>query len=180
MSNIPKYCRFKSRDVGYSYYNRKKIYFPGKYNSPESRAAYLQFVATLETGDASLFERRQTTVAELCAQFLRWAQVYYRKLGRSTGTYERFAQIVVPPLLELYYDLPVGKMNVARLRRLRDALLTRDLCRNTINDRIGWTKQIFNWGEENLVVPSDVAASVRSLKPLEIDRSPARETEPVR
>ncbi len=71
-------------------------------------------------------------------------------------------------------------MNVARLGRLRDALLTRDLCRNAVNDRIDRTKQIFNGGEENLGVPPDVAASVRSLKPLEIDRSSARETEPAR
>jgi len=137
MKRLPSYRCWKTRDVGYVFYDGQKIYFPGKFNSPESRTAYANFLTALRTGlDVGRVEPIALTVAGLCAQFLTWAQTYYRKHGRSTGSYERFATAVVPPLLERLHSKKVDDVGRADLRAVQDALIARSLARSTVNDRI--------------------------------------------
>ncbi len=165
MKRLPSYRCWKTRDVGYVFYNGQKIYFPGKFNSRESRTAYANFLTALRAG--------------LCAQFLTWAQTYYRKHGRSTGSYERFATAVVPPLLERLHSKKVDEVGRADLRAVQDALIARGLARSTVNDRIRFAKQIFKWGVENDLVKPETFARIAALKGLVAGRSPAREPEPV-
>ncbi|MBQ8286993.1 MAG: tyrosine-type recombinase/integrase [Thermoguttaceae bacterium] len=180
MKRLPSYRCWKTRDVGYVFHDGRKIYFPGKFNSPESRTAYANFLTALRVGlDVGRVEPTVLTVAGLCAHFLTWAQTYYRKHGRSTGSYERFATAVVPPLLERLHSKKVDDVGRADLRAVQDALIARGLARSTVNDRIRFAKQIFKWGVENDLVKPETFARIAALKGLVAGRSPAREPEPV-
>ena len=187
MRRPPKYCLHKARGVAYVIVAGKQVYLPGKYGSEELKAAYLAVLSSLRANaadrDASSVPLvsfgRGPTVAELVAAFLRHAQVYYRKRGRSTGSYERFAQLIAPPLLARFHDRAAESITRADLRLVQDDLVARGLARSTINDRIGYAKQIFKWGVENDLVKPETFARIAALKGLVAGRSPAREPEPV-
>ncbi len=187
MRRPPKYCLHKARGVAYVIVAGKQVYLPGKYGSEESKAAYLAVLSSLRANAADrdvssvplVSFGRGPTVAELVAAFLRHAQVYYRKRGRSTGSYERFAQLIAPPLLARFHGRAAESITRADLRLVQDDLVARGLARSTINDRIGYAKQIFKWGAENDLLPPETYARVASLKPLVAGRSAARETAPV-
>ncbi len=184
MRRPPKYCLHKARGVAYVIVAGKQVYLPGKYGSDESKAAYLSVLSSLRATDSG-FPRpvvasgRGPTVAELVAAFLQHAQIYYRKHGRSTGSYERFAQLIAPPLLARFHGRAAESITRADLRLIQDDLVARGLARSTVNDRIGYAKQIFKWGAENDLIPPETYARVASLKPLVAGRSAARETAPV-
>ena len=176
----PKYCRCANRNIAFCYGNngKSKIYFPGQYDSDESRQAYLKYLSALELGHP--FDRSaKTTVIDLCVRFLAWAQNYYRKHGRSTGSYERFATQVIPPLLDRYHHTAIDNMGRQEMREIQNHYLQAGLARSTINQRMTLTKQIFRWGETEDLVPPEVCARVCALQQLKKDRSPARETDPV-
>jgi len=144
---------------------------PGKYGSDESKAAYLSVLSSLRATDSGsslpvVASGRGPTVAELVAAFLQHAQIYYRKHGRSTGSYERFAQLIAPPLLARFHGRAAESITRADLRLVQDDLVARGLARSTVNDRIGYAKQIFKWGAENDLLPPETYARVASLKPL--------------
>ena len=51
--NLPKHCRFSSRNVAYFWLNGQRVFLPGEFNSPESLEAYHLEMATLSQERAS-------------------------------------------------------------------------------------------------------------------------------
>lgn len=179
MRRPPKYCLHKSRGVAYAIIAGKQVYLPGKYGSDESKAAYLSVLSSLRATDSGfplpvVASGRGPTVAELVAAFLQHAPIYYRKLGRSTGSYERFAQPIAPPLLARFHGRAAASITRADLRLVQDDLVARGLARSTVDDRIGYAKQIFKRDAENALLPPETYARVASLKPLVAGRNRAQ------
>ncbi len=177
---LPQYRRWAPRDLGYVFVDGKRIYFPGAFGSQESRTAYANFLTAFRAGvDVAKPSVAPLTVAGLCARFLEFAKTYYRKHGRATGSFDRFAGYVVPPLLEMFHSRPANSMTRADIRAFQTALVERGLARKTINDRVGCAKHIFKWGVDYDLIEPETYARVGSLRPLEAGRSAARETEPI-
>jgi integrase len=185
MAKIPKYRRHSARNLGFVEVNKKRIYFAGKFNSPESLTEYGKFITSLAGSKKPNSDLRATRGDEvpirlLVAQFLEWAKYYYVKHGRPTGTYERFRDYDTPPLLELFGDTATDQFGPLDLKRVRQKLLDDfDLCRNEINDRISRIKRVFSWGVENELVPESVAGSLHYVKSLQEGKTTARESKPV-
>ncbi|MDR3109824.1 MAG: hypothetical protein LBU65_09085 [Planctomycetaceae bacterium] len=88
MSHVPKYRHHKSRNRGFSEHNGKWVYFPGAYNSPESKRAYAAFlhsIAAPSDEPVTLIKGQDVTIEFLCTAFLEYALFHYQKHGRTTG-----------------------------------------------------------------------------------------------
>ena len=101
-TRLPKLCRNKTRDAAFVYRDGKKIYL-GRWNAPETVAAYRRYIADLAADrvpvvaqDASA--RSSVTVAELTAAFFEDRAEYYVKNGKQTGQLDRFRAALEFPL----------------------------------------------------------------------------------
>jgi integrase len=188
MSKVPKYRKHSTRNLGFVEVNGKRFYLPGKYNSHESLSAYADFIKKIatKTNSASLhsLDLRATRgddvpISYLVAKFLDYAQKSYVKNGRSTRNYERYRDYILPPLVELYSEIPTRLFGPIDLRNIRDKYIERGLCRNEVNDRTTRLKFVFSWGVGEELVPESVAGALRYVKGLEKGKTTARETEPI-
>lgn len=158
------YCNFKG----------KRHYLHHPLGSPELDAERLKIVTEYAANSRISPGRREpVTVAILVSRFLDWAEGYYVKNGRSTGSYERFC-IAVRPLFQLYEATPVTEFRPLCLKAVRQVMLDSGrLCRGTINQRIGFIKQIFEWGVAEELVPETVAGALKYVTPLEAGKTTA-------
>src|SRR5437762_3220782 len=87
----PGYCPHRPTDRGYARFGTgaKPTYFPGRYNSPESLAAYRAALARwLSTGSPDPpAPTMSALIGEIVDAFNRHADAHalYRKAGRPTG-----------------------------------------------------------------------------------------------
>ncbi len=189
MAKVPRYRKHSTRNLGFVQVDKKRVYFPGKYNSAESLSAYADFVKKFaqkkDTADTGIPDIRSTRgdgvpIRLLAAQFLDWAKTKFVKNGRSTGTYERFRDSIVPPLLEKFGDLPTSKFGPVDLKEIRKEFVKRGLCRNEVNDRTSRAKRIFSWGVGEELVPESVAGALQYVSQLDKGETTARETAPIK
>ena len=105
MAKVPQYRKHSTRQIGFCEYQKKRYYFPGKFNSPESLSAYAEFIKSIagqnagevvET-DLRITKGDNVPICVLCAEFLDWAKNRYQKNGRSTGTYTKNGEKLVFP-----------------------------------------------------------------------------------
>jgi integrase len=184
MTKLPKYRKLATRDKGFVEHRGKRISLPGKYNSPESLTAYAAFIAKLAKGDdpePEDFSLRNgdVQIRVLCIKFLDWAKTRYVKHGRSTGSYERFRDSIVPPLIELYGDKTTAEFGPLALKRVRQSLVNSGLSRGEVNRRTWLLRRIFSWGVENELVPAAISEALKYVRALYCGETAAYETHPV-
>jgi len=185
-SKLPKYCRVPEKNIGYFWKDGKKIYLPGKYGSPESKAAYDRAMASLleERVDEKdeikpslpkITSTKDITVRELFVRFLKHAETYYMKNGKPTGEAEQFAYSLKIPK-ELFGDLKAAKFGKAELKFVQKEMIeSGNLCRNTINKRIRKIKHVFKWAVEEDLIDEETALRISSVKPLKKGRTAAKD-----
>ena len=79
----------------------------------------------------------------------------------------------------LYAALPVKLFSPLKLKACRDRLIQDGLCRSNVTRYQSIITRIVAYGVENEMVSGEVWHSLRAVKPLQRDRSQARETEPI-
>src|ERR1035437_9662971 len=191
-ARIPKYCRHKGQNKGYVTLNGDVIYFPGPWNCPESQDAYRKLigqwslngrrlpdevaspatVAVAQASDASC------TIAELCSTYLPHAERYYVKDGLPTSQV-RIIMESFRVLLGLFEGVPVNDFGPKKLAIVRDPMIAKGWCRNTVIKYLSAVKGVFRWGTEQELVRGDTYHALLSVKGLRKNRSAARETEDV-
>jgi hypothetical protein len=150
MSRIPKYRKHSVRNLGFVEINKKRIYFKGKFNSAQSLKEYAEFIKELakkrqpESDDIRVTRGNDVPIWFLVAKFLDWAKEnYVKKDGRPTGVYEQFRDYVVPPLVDMFGNLPTRWFGPIDLKKIRKTLVAQGLCRNTVNFRTTKIKRVF-------------------------------------
>src|SRR5688500_3728919 len=120
------------------------------------------------------------SVNEVLLGYGRFAEGYYQPgNGDQNGELERIAY-AIKPLKELYGTTPAADFGPLALKAVRQKLIDANLCRTTINQRVGCIKRIFKWAASEELVPSSVYHGLQSVDGLRKGRSAAREAEPVR
>jgi integrase len=153
----------------------KRIYL-GKYDSPESKQRYDRQVAAWKANGYALpVAVDDLTVTELCDQFMVHAKDYYRKAGRQTSEYGRFAA-AIRLMLPLYGSLAVEKFGVMDLRVVRNAMIEKGWTRKSLNIAVGRIRHVFRWGVGQAMVNPHVLQSLESVEPLKLGRSRAAES----
>jgi len=163
-------CTIKGRD-----------HYLGAWMSPESRLKYERLITAYMAGEpAPLPEASPAdcTIAELCVMYLRWAETHYVKDGAPTSELVNVKR-AIRCLTGCHAALPVKQFSPLKLKACRDRLIQDGLCRSNVTRYQSIITRIVAFGVENELVSGEVWHSLRAVKPLQRDRSEARETEPI-
>jgi integrase len=177
---IPKLCLHRSTGRGYvtDPYTRKEHYFRAPYGTPGCAVEYQVWVARFaaQQGVAApqVSPPQDVTVARLVADYLAFAQGYYRKHGRRTTEVLTLRQ-ALRPLCDLFAGRDAGSIGPSDLKAVRQAMLGKGWAREHVNEQVGRVRRCFRWGVEMELVPGAVLLSLDAVAPLKKGRTTARE-----
>lgn len=175
---LPRYRRHSSRNLGFVEIQGKRTYFPGAYNSAESREAFRRHLVTWESQGrpaTPVAPVDELTITELLSRYLRHAESYYRRPdGTSTGTAERLKP-TLRLVKKLFGHTLVKDFSPKCLDAVRHAMIGRGNSRQHINGNIGRLKAVFRWGAAEELCPLEVVQRLELVRGLAAGRSPAKE-----
>jgi hypothetical protein len=122
--------------------------------------------------------REYTTVAEVCSVYLKFAQSYYVKDGKSTTTIYG-VRVALRFLRQGYGHTPIVDFGPLALKALRETMIAEGHSRRYINDNIDRIRRVFKWAAGEEMLPSSVYQSLKTVPSLRKGRSEARELPPV-
>jgi len=181
---IPKYRRFKPKDLGLVVLDGKQHYL-GRYGSAESVAEYNRLIQGWlargplpRTGPAP--GDHTLSINDLILAFwTRHAETHYRHAdGTPSGELANYRDSL-RPLRRLYGPTLAAEFSPLRLKDLRKAMIASGLSRGTINQRVGRVVRVFKWGASEELVPAGVHDALKTVGGLPKGRSEAREPAPV-
>lgn len=174
MLRPPEYRRHKARNKGYVCHGGKMIYFPGAWESGESRAAYDEFVDRwLRENDPGTYGR---TVGDLVVAYCDWAEGYYRKGGQPTP-YVQNTKGQLKLLFSQHRRALIRDFDSAALEAWRDSLdgtldrrckhKRRRITRQYINKTLAAVLRMFQWGVRKKMVRVTQYDELRSVPGLQ-------------
>ncbi len=167
--DVPTYRYHKPRNCGKVVIDGHPIYFPGGYNSPESKAAYQRFLAEyLATGKipTSCGDSSETTIGELVRAFIeRFVRRRYVKHGKPTSEQRSFT-VALKPLSARYMDLLTSEFEPKHLLRCREDLIAAGYTRKRINQHVVRIRRAFQWGVVEGLVPETVWRALLAVEGL--------------
>jgi integrase len=156
-----------------------KDHYLGLHGTKTSLEEYDRLVGEWQANGRCLNQTESITVTELCAAYLRFAKVYYRKDGRITQAWH--IKTTLRYVKRLYGRTLARDFGPLAFKAVRLAMISDGrFCRNYINALGGWIKRIFKWATENELVPPSVCHGLQAVSGLKKGRCEARESEPVR
>lgn len=179
----PGYCRQREKnqqDRAYTRIGGKKIWL-GIYGSPESRLKYSSLVAGINNQEPGPPDSQHIpTVVEVMADYLRYAEVYYRRHDGKPGREYELIVDICKYLRRQAGSLPAKEYGPRWLKQLRQRLIEANLSRKYINKQVDRVRRMFRWAASEELIPSDVPQSLSMVSGLRKGRSNARETSPIR
>ena len=195
----PKYRHHKARNLAKVTIDRRDIYL-GTFNSPESWQKYADVLAALQRGlsvdriatalnsangseatstDSDGPTRSQTTIGKLSLQYFEYAKVYYA--ARDGGSSGRLSNVktAIREVNNLFSGLAVAEFGPLKFAVVRDAMISRGLERNYINDLMSIVVLMFNWGVEQEFVPIQIVTALRAVRSLRKGKTTAPERKKV-
>ncbi len=177
----PPYRLHKASGQAVVTIDRKDRYL-GVHGTPESRLRYERLISAWMRGEPVPAREPESsndiTVAEVCVQYLRWAEGYYVKDGKETSEIHNVKR-AIKALRESYASLPAKEFSPLKLKTVRQRFIDGGLCRAGCNRFTGIVARIFRYGVENELIPPDVAHGLEAVKTLAKRRCEAPETDPV-
>jgi integrase len=163
---IPSYLHFKPKNKGYCRVGGKNRYFPGPYNSAESKRAYSRFVAELTAAPQSLpsLDAGDITIAQLLDAFLtEHVEKRYVKRGRPTTEQAGFRR-ALRPVSRLYGDSLARDFGPLALIACRSTFVQDGICRKKCNTHTGRIVRCFKWGVSRQLVPETVWRALTAVE----------------
>ncbi len=175
-----------------------KHHYLGPYGTKASRLEYDRLIAEwVANGRSASPDSRESdmTVIEVAARYWKFAEKYYRKHGRPTGTL-RFIRHALRPVKTLYGTRHASSFGPLALKAVQQALIDsgtgrpnmrtagtekekRRSSRRYVNDCIAVIKRMFRWAASEELVPVTVYQALATVPGLRKGRTEARETGPV-
>lgn len=118
------------------------------------------------------------TVAELILAYWQFAQGYYRRDGKPTGTVDAIKQ-ALRVLRHSYGHTLAHDFGPLALAALRQSLINAGNTRTYINDHMGRIRRVFKWAAAQEMVSVSVYTALTTVAGLHHGRSEAREPEPI-
>jgi integrase len=174
----------------------------GKFGTKKSRVEYARIIGEWEAGGrspgASLAKPKDLTINELAFHFMRHAAQHYRRPdGTRTNEFNDY-KLTLRPLTRVYGDTFACNFGPLALKAVQRSFADGNwmtdkerarwskkgwpigCCRGVVNQRVGRIRNIFRWGVENELVPATVLFALKAVRGLQLGRTDARETEPIR
>lgn len=178
-SKVPKYSHHKPTGQARVQIDGKSVYL-GVFDSPESKVRYQQLLLKLQRDSERKPEDASLTVGALVVMYIGHCREFYRKNGKETSEVGCVQQ-AMKPVVKLYRDTLAAEFSPSCLRRVRDEMIRLKWVRTSINRHIFRIRKMFRWAlsVEALKSP-DVLELLRAVDGLQKNRSPAKESKPVR
>lgn len=168
----PKYRKHTTRDKGFVAWNKRRIYFPGPYNSEESKAAYARFIGENVFVPLQRPTESGLAVSQLAALYLTFAKTNY---GTGRTEYGNL-RASLKPFIKACGRSSASEFGPRRLKEYRQGLVAQRKSRGYINSSINRIKRCFQWGVSEELIPPSVFHGLQSVRALEAGRTEARET----
>jgi integrase len=162
--HVPKYSHHKPTGLGYSRFRRPEggydtVYFPGKFGSQESYAAYLAAIGEWRRTGRS--PKRQSpegvTAAQLILRF--WDHVgredHYTKAGRDTDE-KHCLRAAFRVLAGEFRDRPTADFGIDEMDHLRKCMVGKGWAERTVKSHLQRVRSLFEWGKDHKLVPESV------------------------
>lgn len=172
---IPKYRRHSLRDIGFAEHAGKRIYFPGRHNSAESRAAYKTWLARHVGAAPALKREEQLSIYELVVNYLEHAERHYGSGARGEFANSRHA---LQHVVNLHRHEPAIEFGPLKLKQFQLALAGQKLSRTYINQTCAKLKRMFKWAASEELLPASVFQSLDTVPGLRAGKTAAKESPP--
>jgi integrase len=177
-ARVPSYRHHKPTGQAVVTLNGEDIYL-GKWNTKTSRAEYDRLIGEWLAGGRQLPKRGgDLTVAELGIKYLRFAEGYYRKDGRPTGSVAGI-RVALRLLRQSYGHTLANDFGPLALESLQYRLIDGKKSRSTINEMIAIIRRAFRWGVAKELVGPEVHQALLAVPGLRKGRTAAREPKPI-
>lgn len=179
--SVPKYRKHRASGQAVVTLAGKDHYL-GPYGTKASKVAYDRLVLEwLAAGRprAVTPPQEEIVVKQVLAKFAQYAQQYYRKNGRSTGTAENYKP-VIRLVRDLYGMTPAKDFGPIALKALITRMVDAGHSRRYVNDNVHRIKHIFRWAASEQLVSPIVSQALQTVAGLPKGRSTARESQPIR
>ena len=121
------------------------------------------------------------TVAEICLEYLRWAERYY--IGPDGRPREKelwHIKRTIRELREAFGLTPAAEFGPRKLEVIRDRFVAGGFCRSQCNRRVQAVRRIFKWATAKELLPPSVWHGLDAVEGLRRGHTTAPETAPVR
>ncbi len=177
-NSTPKYCKHSASGQAYVSFNGQQVYL-GPHGSATSKREYDRLVGEwMAAGRTMPSETATVTVTELCIDYTRKCDWYYRKNGKPTREHAT-AKRVLKELRAVYGKTIAIEFGPIAFKAFRDRYMKRKLCRNTINRYLIHVLGAFRLGVENEKIQSNTWHDIKAVERLRKGRSKAPESKRV-
>lgn len=180
---LPTYRHHKPTNTARCWLNGRWVAL-GRYNTPESRAAFARILAELAAAPAGSAPTSDPTPAprtvdDIILAFWKHAERHYRRSdGSPTNELSEYHQ-TFRVLRRLYGPTAAKDFGPLSLKAVREAMIGADWCRGVVNQRVNRIRRVFKWAAGEELVPFEAYQKLTAVAGLQRDRSRARETKPV-
>lgn len=168
---------YKHPDKARIYYRGEFRDLPGKYQSPESIAAYHEMCLHVQaTGQLPQkhAEVKHLTISGLVAWWRDYARDYYPAISKQPVHID----YAVRALEELFGSRPAAEFSPVDLKAVRKLLISRGQCRKTVNVRAKQIQFVFKQAVSECLIDQSVWQALVSVQPIGRDRENAIDYEP--
>lgn len=166
---------------GYVVFSGGKPIYLGKYDLDATQEAYHRLIAEWKAnGCKPPAAPPDLTVVELVDRFWAHARQYYRNAKKKQTTSIDNFRSALRPLVGLYGSTVVTDFGPLALKAVRQTMIEMGWTRTYINEQVRRIKHVFSWAVGEQLCPAQVADQLHYVSGLRKNRSPARETKPVR
>lgn len=164
----PKYRKHSTRNLGFCEWQGKRHYFPGPYDSFESREAYRRFLrehvfAAREIAGEVIAAPGVVTVAEVADRFLTEAAQRY-----GVDPYGEYANVELTMRYWVRHSGPlrVGDFGSRRLKEFRAWRLEEGDSARYVNSHVGRIKRALRWAVSEEMIPASVVTTLEVVQGL--------------
>lgn len=174
---VPKYSLHKATGQARVVLDGQHHYL-GPHGSDESKRRYRELINRWKLRHDNP-EMARITIGELVILYDDHASSYYRKDGKPTSTIHAI-RLALRPLVSMFSKTRVAEFGPAKLIAVRQKMIEAGRERKSINSSVGKIVQMFRWGVEQELCPSEIASALSCVSGLKKGRSNATESQSVK
>jgi integrase len=151
----------------------------GPWNSRKSHIEYDRVISEYYAAGRHLPPKETAndiTVGEIIERFWDHVQEYYCRKDHSQTSEVGLFKSALDPVNRLYGHTSASDFGPLSLEAVRDTMIEKDWCRNTINKAVGRVRKMFRWAVAKELIPASILHALESVDGLLAGRTNARET----
>ncbi len=178
---IPQMAHHKATGQAYVRIDQKRIYL-GKSLLPETQQEYRRVIAEYLANGCKLnpSPNYSATIAELCADFLVFAEGHYKSRNGKISTEVANFKTTIKIMVSLYGDILIKGFGAPELECIQQWQVREGHSRQYINKMTVRIRRIFKWGLKKKLVSQEVFWSLKAVEGLRNGYTDAPESKKIK